>query len=623
MTEARAQGSPVVAPPAPGCEPGGAGRAGGPRSPGGGVPVGRPRGPGEAGRAPAPGGPPGPSVWSRQRSWVPLLAAVFVALVGVLDLVSALTRPLRDRYMELTSVLPGTLTTAAAAATAVTGVLLLMLARGLRRRKRRAWRAAVAVLTLTVVLHVVKGLDVEEAAVSAGLLAGLVLSRSEFRAEGDPRTRWRAVQAGVLLLVGSIALGSLLIALAGRDVRGHRELGSVLATVLAGLVGVHGPLQLVGRGGARIGDTILALGAFTALTVAYLALRPAEPRPHLTESDEERMRAILTSKHGSRDSLGYFALRRDKSVVWSATGKSCIAYRVLSGVMLASGDPLGDPEAWPGAISAFLADCDRHAWTPAVMGCSEQAGEAWVKAGLGALELGDEAVVEVADWSLEGRAMRNVRQAVARVERAGYTAQVRRVRDIDAATGATLKAQADAWRGAETERGFSMALGRFGDPRDGDCVAVTATQDGVLRAFLHFVPWGPDGLSLDLMRRDRDADNGLNELLIVAALRAAPDLGVGRLSLNFAVFRAALERGDRIGAGPVLRLWRSLLLYVSRWFQIETLYRFNAKFRPTWVPRFVCYPSARDLPRIAVAALEAEAFLVWPSLRRKHRRPPR
>ena len=157
-----------------------------------------------------------------------------------------------------------------------------------------------------------------------------------------------------------------------------------------------------------------------------------------------------------------------------------------------------------------------------------------------------------------------------------------------------------------------MALGRLGDPADGDCVAVAAMKDGVLRAFLHFVPWGTDGLSLDLMRRDRGAEPGLNEYLITAALRACPGLGVTRVSLNFAVFRSALERGGRLGAGPVIKAWRGILVFASRWFQIESLYRFNAKFQPEWLPRYIVYPGASDLPRIAIAALEAEAFIVWP-----------
>jgi lysyl-tRNA synthetase class 2 len=159
-----------------------------------------------------------------------------------------------------------------------------------------------------------------------------------------------------------------------------------------------------------------------------------------------------------------------------------------------------------------------------------------------------------------------------------------------------------------------MALGRVGGAGDDDCVVATATQDGVLRGLLHFVPWGADGLSLDLMRRDRAAQPGVNDFLIVETIKAAPQLGVKRISLNFAVFRAALARGERIGAGPVSRAWRAVLLLLSRWFQIESLYKFNAKFCPAWVPRFFVFPGAGDALRVGLAAMEAEAFLVWPKL---------
>ncbi|MGH3224410.1 MAG: phosphatidylglycerol lysyltransferase domain-containing protein, partial [Streptosporangiaceae bacterium] len=152
------------------------------------------------------------------------------------------------------------------------------------------------------------------------------------------------------------------------------------------------------------------------------------------------------------------------------------------------------------------------------------------------------------------------------------------------------------------------------DRGDEDCVLVTAKENGIVRAVLQLVPWGADGLSLDLMRRDKSAQPGLNDFLITETIKAATGLGVKRISLNFAMFRAALERGERIGAGPVLKAWRSVLIFASKWFQIESLYRFNAKFSPVWQPRFFVFPSTKDAPRIALAALEAEAFLVWPQL---------
>ena len=557
------------------------------------------------------------------RRWVPVVAGILTFLLGLRDILLVVRPHVWERVRVIDRVLPGRVNPAVVhgvvgATLVVAGALLILLSHALRRRKRRAWRAVVAILVLTVLLHVMHGPDtwsdvIDWLPLDVGLLVALVVFRREFFARGDPRTRWLALWAFITLTVSSFVVGTLLIEVRPHQVVGSFTFGRVAQHVLYGLVGATGPIRFRGdRTGDLVAVTLFAMGAFTALTTFYLLFRPAEPRAILGAADEAQMRELL-AKHGERDSLGYFALRRDKSVIWSATRKACITYRVLSGVMLATGDPLGDPEAWPGAIKEFMVEAERHAWVPAVLACSELGGDVWTReTAMSALEFGDEAVVDVADFSLDGRTMRNVRQMVNRVERAGYIAEVYRVGDVSIETARAFREHAASWRGTETERGYSMALGRLGDPADSNCVMVAAKKDGIFRAFLHFVPWGTDGLSLDLMRRDRSADPGLNEYLITTALRACPGLGVERVSLNFAVFRSALERGGRLGAGPVIRAWRGLLVFASRWFQIESLYRFNAKFQPEWLPRYVVYPGAGDLPRIAIAALEAEAFIVWP-----------
>jgi lysyl-tRNA synthetase class 2 len=252
-----------------------------------------------------------------------------------------------------------------------------------------------------------------------------------------------------------------------------------------------------------------------------------------------------------------------------------------------------------------------------VLGASRQGARAYVRAGLDALEIGDEAVVDLTTFTLEGREMRGVRQAVGRVRRAGARAVVARQRELSPVDLTEVAAAVQELRDGDVERGFSMALGRIGDPEDGDVVVVRGYDaEDRLVALLSLVPWGPDGLSLDVMRRSRDSENGMLELLVTSLAERGEDLGVRRISLNFAVFRSALERGGDVGAGPILRWWRSLLLTASRWWQIESLYRANAKYRPEWVPRFLCFPRATAVARVAVAALQAEAFIVRPSLSR-------
>ncbi|MDF3300614.1 phosphatidylglycerol lysyltransferase domain-containing protein [Streptomyces tropicalis] len=548
---------------------------------------------------------------------VPALVGTACAVVGLLDIAAGVFPRFRhSRMHEIAEVLPGSFGPFAAALSLSAGVLLLLLAHGLKRRKRRAWRAAVALLPAGAAAEFVYRHSVIGVVIALALLAPLLIHRSEFAALPDPRSRWKALANFVLMSAGSLVLGMIIVSVHPHRMVGNPSVADRLTHVVYGLFGFEGPVYYQGATSWTVAMSLGALGWLTAVTTVYLAFRPEHPAARLTEEDESRLRALL-DKHGARDSLGHFALRRDKAVVFSPSGKAAVTYRVVSGVMLASGDPIGDVEAWPGAIERFMDEAKAHSWTPAVVGCSETGGEVWTReTGLDALELGDEAVVDVADFSLAGRAMRNVRQMVKRIERAGYETRVRRTRDIGEAELDRIRHAAEDWRGTDTERGFSMALGRIGDPADQDCLIATAHKAddaagpyGDLKAVLHFVPWGTDGVSLDLMRRDRSADPGMNELLIVAALQASPKLGIQRISLNFAMFRSALARGEKIGAGPVLRAWRGLLVFLSRWFQIESLYKFNAKFQPRWEPRFVVYRASADLPRIGFAAMQAEGFV--------------
>ncbi|KKB99920.1 bifunctional lysylphosphatidylglycerol synthetase/lysine--tRNA ligase LysX [Mycolicibacter arupensis] len=361
------------------------------------------------------------------------------------------------------------------------------------------------------------------------------------------------------------------------------------------------------------------LGAVALVVAAIVLFLSQRSDNALTGQDESAIRGLL-EQYGQNDSLGYFATRRDKSVVFAPNGRAAITYRVEVGVCLASGDPVGDPRSWPHAIQTWLRVCKDYGWAPGVMGASYAGAQAFRDAGLSALELGDEAILRPSEFKLSGPDMRGVRQAVTRARRSGLTVRMRRHSDIGPDEMARVIERADAWRDTESERGFSMALGRLGDPADADCLLVEAVRgdqsSGEVVAMLSLVPWGHSGVSLDLMRRSPQSPNGTIELMVSELALQAATIGVNRISLNFAMFRAAFEQGAQLGAGPVLRLWRRLLMFFSRWWQLETLYRSNMKYRPQWVPRYACYEDARMIPRVGVASVIAEGFLVLPFSRR-------
>ncbi|MCD9879288.1 bifunctional lysylphosphatidylglycerol synthetase/lysine--tRNA ligase LysX [Streptomyces guryensis] len=563
--------------------------------------------------APGPIRPPGNGPTSK----VPEVFAAFFGALGLLCGLLALIPPVRVllrpvvRFLDLLIV--------PVSANLAYAVFLFLLAAATAARKKIAWWLVVVYLGLLVlddILGVALGLYVESvpSLVVCGLaLSVLIVARREFYAA----SRRAAVRRALVVLLAGVVVGilvgwGLVAAFPGTLPEGQRLLWAA-NRVCGGLVSGR---SFDGRPPRALFFLLGLFGALALLNAAAALFRSQRLEGALHGDEEPRIRALLGA-YGEQDSLGYFATRRDKAVVFSPSGKAAVTYRVEAGVCLASGDPVGDREAWPHAIAAWLDVARRHAWAPAAMGASEDGAKAFARAGLGALQLGDEAILHVPGFDLDGRDMRVTRQAVHRVRRTGAHCRVRRHATLTDEEMEEVIDKADAWRDTETERGFSMALDRLGDPADGDCLLVEAlSADGRLLALLSFVPWGRDGVSLDLMRRDRTAPNGVMEFMVAELCAAAPKLGIRRISLNFAVFRSAFEEGARIGAGPVLRLWRRLLLFFSRWWQLEALYRSNAKYRPEWYPRFICYGDTGSLARIGLASGIAEGFVSVPSLRK-------
>ncbi|MEO3761708.1 bifunctional lysylphosphatidylglycerol synthetase/lysine--tRNA ligase LysX [Mycobacterium sp. B14F4] len=563
---------------------------------------------------------------TRRRSryrWVPAAAGWTVGVIATLSLIAsvspfvrALIRVPREFVNDYIFNFPDT--------SFAWAFVLALLAAALAARKRIAWWILIGYLVAAIGWNVgdlVAGDEslVQEIGEVIGLafhvaaILFLVLARAEF---------WAKVRRGALLkaaatLVAGIAVGTLIgwgllelfpgsLARQDRFWYALNRVGA-FAGADASIFSGH-PHVLV--------NALLGLFGALALMVAAIVLFQSQRAENaLTGEDESAIRGLL-ELYGKNDSLGYFATRRDKAVVFAPNGRAAITYRVEVGVCLASGDPVGDPRAWPAAIDAWLALCQSYGWAPGVMGASSAGAEAYRAAGLNALQLGDEAILHPDDFRLSGADMRAVRQAVTRARRAGASVRIRRHRELGDDEMAETIERADAWRDTDDERGFSMALGRLGDPADGDCLLVEAIQNGEVVAMLSLVPWGTSGVSLDLMRRSPGSPNGTVELMVSELCMQADTIGVTRISLNFAMFRSAFEQGAQLGAGPVARLWRALLVFFSRWWQLETLYRSNMKYQPEWVPRYACYEDARLVPRVGVASVIAEGFLVLPFSRR-------
>ncbi len=572
-----------------------------------------------------PGGaswPPAPEVAAdhvRARR-IRRLAAVSLFVAGAIDLLSSVTAPLRAHLHLIAQYLPVAVVQAAGALTAIAGIGMIMLSRGVLRGQRRSWLVAVLLLIASLALHLLHAADVVTLVVCAGVLTLLIVQRERFRAQTERAT---FVTAFVILAVGGVLAtmgGFIGVELAGRV---HHHPLPAWPDVLLGSAE-----RLVGVDWVTFPPTIdryasvslLAVGLSLIVVALFLLTRPVVDRRLSSgraamgrRAAEIRARDIVR-RHGT-GTLDYFALRDDKQ--WFFHRDSLVAYAVFGGVCLVSPDPIGPFSERAHVWDAFRHHVDRNGWGLGVMGAGEEWLPTYQASGMRFLYIGDEAVVDPQEFSLQGGKMKGLRQAVNRVARYGYTVRFLDPAHLDPADAARMAELMAKSRRGEQERGFSMMLGRLFDRRDtGLLLTLVEGPEGTPVAMCQFVPSPAiGGYSLDLMRRDPgEHPNGLLDFALCSTIDHLKEMGMKGLSLNFAALRSVLE-GDN-GDGVTQRVERWALRRLSGVLQIETLWRFNAKYEPRWLPRYIVFDSAEQFVPVVVQIMRAESLTEVPVIGR-------
>jgi lysyl-tRNA synthetase class 2 len=546
------------------------------------------------------------------RAWVPRAAAIATAIIGIVNVASALTPTIRWRGHLLLQFEPVEAIRTFHALALPAGTALLLVAPYLARRRHRAWQVAVVLMLALGLINLLKGFDWEETACSL-IVAGLLLAaRRAFTVRHDPVTLRSAVWRVPLLGL----LGLLIAAIATWASQGHPSLGSVLRETGDLLIFHSGPIRFGAHHAlhtpfAYIPESVHLLEVATLLAIAYVVFRPlAAPRALPTPLAREAA-AALVQAHG-RDTLSFFKLRSDHHYFFSDDRQAFAGYRVENGVLLVSGDPVGPPERFRSLLADLRTFAADRGLKLGAVGASEALAPLYEELGLRTIYLGDEAIIELGRFSLEGRPIRKVRQSVTRLTKAGYRAELHPLGELGPDTVVAVERILEIGRQGAPERGFSMAMDTISSEHGEDTLVVLARDgEGAIRGVLHFVPvYGRPAVSLSFMRRDPATPNGLTEFLVARGAELLRERGIEEMSLNFAAFAKWIHSPE----SRIERVLGKLVSLGNSYFQIESLYRFNAKFFPRWEPRYLVYDGALGLPRAGIAALWAEGQLWKPSL---------
>ena len=533
-------------------------------------------------------------------------AALFTGLVGVVNLLSGVTPSLRGRVEWLREIFPFEIRESGHLFATITGFFLLMLATNLSRRKRIAWLLTVVLLIVSIVSHLLKGLDYEECLLSGVLLVQLLIMRDVFTAQSDKPS----IAQGFKVLMGAL-LFTLAYGTAGfflldwRHYSANFNLAEALVQTLA-LFFTEDNAGLVPR--TRYGqffvNSIYLVGAVTLSYALIMILRPVLLRGEPAALEERQKAKVIVEQYG-RSSLAALTLLNDKSYYFSNSGRSVIAYVPKGRGAIALGDPIGPDDDRKEVIFGFKQFCQHNDWHPAFYQTLPDDLDLYRELGFRVLKIGEEAIADLKAFTLQGKAAKDMRAALNRMKKLGHEVKFYKP-PISNELLRDLKVVSDEWLQMTQGSEKHFSLGWFHDEYLRDCeIAVVQKADGQISAFANVIPeYQFNEITIDLMRRRTEVEQGTMDFLFTSMFQHFKERGYDTFNLGLSALSGV---GEKPKSPRIEKALHYLYEHLNQFYNFKGLHAFKEKFQPNWEPRYFIYPGRAALPEVIVALIRADS----------------
>lgn len=545
----------------------------------------------------------------RHRSFIGLQSVVWLTgMMGIVNLWSSVFPGDPRRIEWLNLFMPIEMRSDAHIFSALCGFLFLTMAVHLRRRKRMAWLMTIGLCVISVISHMIKGLDYEECVLAIILLGQLLLMRKTFTARSDRPTikqgsRYAIAALGFTLLYGTLGF-SMLDGHFSIDGQLHHFgwLDSFTQTLAVIFTVDNAGLLPNTQYAALFIDSIYIVGLSTLVYGLWMLLRPVLIK-NLSKADRLLVHQIIDTYGNS--SLARLALLPDKEYYFSPTRSSVIAFVVKGRAALVLGDPIGPIDDRMETIYSFREFCRSNDWFPAFYEVMPDHLEFYKNMGWHWIQIGEEAIVDLHTFHLKGKSNQSLRTAMNRLTKTGHRLVVHQP-PISLELIEQLKPVSDEWLSHKngSEKQFSIA---WFDRRhlENYPIAVVYDADNQIIAFTDLLSgYNKKEVTIDLMRHRGSVENGTMEFLFVSLLNHFKAEGYDTLSFSLSPLAGV---GMTTTSPAIEKGLRRFTKYLNHFYNFNGLHQFKHKFQPNWEPRYLVYPSLKCLPEIAVGLVRADS----------------
>lgn len=485
-------------------------------------------------------------------------------------------------------------------ATLLIGLALIVSALNIAKRKRRAWMLTMVLCGSAVVFQILRAAAYEEAALSMGLFIALWLTRRSFTVRSRAFD-WSEALAGL-----SVAFTSLLMyGIVGFYFLDKREFGiefeirdAIVSTLRLITFAKDAALVPHTRHAAWFLDSISVLSASVLVYSFYVVFKPALYQFRTHPIEVEKARAIM-AEYG-RSSLDFFKARPAKSLFFSPSGKCFLSYRVGGGFAIVLGDPVGPANEIAPLIYDFVAFCRDNDWRVCFYQALPDGAEFYDHAGLHKLKIGDDAIVDLARFTLEGSSTaRQFRGKVKHLEKQGIRTRLHEP-PLPQQVLEEARTVSDEWLEIPGHHEHGFSVGWFEDSYVRNTpLFVVEDAMGKMLAFANIIPSGRKiEATVDMMRYRKDVPNGIMDFLFVKLFFWSKERGFQSFTLGMAPM-GGFRPGEN--AAPVERAVHAFVRHLNFLFSFQGLRAYKAKFASYWEPRYLYFQNPLDLPRIGIA----------------------
>ena len=538
--------------------------------------------------------------------------SILTGVVGVINLISAVTPDVaeRDKWFDQNfpfnnAIFPFEMRAEGHIFAAITGFFLLMLAANLSRRKRVAWLLTVGLLILSMISNLIKGFDYEEALLAGVLLVQLILMRHVFTAQSDHPSMTQGVKVMIGALLFTLAYGTTGFYLLDRQYGVDFNIpGALIQTLAMFFTEDNAGLKPRTPYGIFFANSIYLVGAVTLAYAMFMLLRPVLLRGEPATPEQRQRAKEIVEKYG-RSSLARLTLLNDKAYYFSPSGSSVIAYVPKGRGAIALGDPIGPEEESKEVIFGFQQFCQSNDWHPAFYQTMPDYLDLYRDLGFRVLKIGEEAIADLKDFSLQGKKAKDWRAALNRMKKLGYDVKFHQP-PISNDLLQKLKAVSDEWLQMTQGSEKQFSLGWFHEEYIRDCeIAVVEDSTGKITAFANVIPeYQLNEITIDLMRRRSEIEQGTMDFLFTMMFQHFKERG-------YDTFNLGLSALSGVGVKPHSPRLEKALYYLykhlNQFYNFQGVHSFREKFRPRWEPRYFIYPGTAALPNVIVALIRADS----------------